>query len=161
MANRGRILWVDDDGPGRFKFAEGLLKREGWAVDWANDAVGAAQKLRGQAYDYLILDQETPLELGDARNRWAGCLVLYWLRGNSSLPPGMPRVDTERQRRVSGGGVAMPANQKMRVVIISDYDAKELLEALKLASPQDRSLVIFSKPLDTRKLLEHLNGSGE
>lgn len=161
MASRGRILWVDDDGPGRFKFAEGLLKRQGWEVDWANDAVGAAQKLRSNAYDHLILDQETPLDVGDARNRWAGCLVLYWLRGNGTLPPGMPKVDTERQRRFSGGSAPLGSNRHMPVVIISDYDAKELLEALKSASKMDQNQVVFSKPLDTKRLIAHLNGDKE
>lgn len=153
----GRILWVDDDGPGRFRYAEGILKREGWVVDWAADAAGAAKLLAQNPYQMLILDHEAPIDGGDARTRWAGCLVLYWLRGSTAMPPGMPRVDYERQRRVSNGSVPLPVNQKVPVVVISDYDARELLDAMKGASPQDRELTVLSKPLDIIRLKELLN----
>ena len=157
MASRGRILWVDDDGPGRFRYAEGTLKREGWEVDWAADAVGAAQRLGSQHYDMVILDQEAPIDSGDLRSRWAGCLVLYWLRGSRLNPPGMPRVDHERQRRLAHGSGPLPTNQRVPVMVISDYDARELLDAMREASPQDRDLPVLSKPLDMIRLKGLLN----
>lgn len=151
MPPRGRILWVDDDGPGRFRYAEGILKREGWEVDWAADAVSAAQRLGNQRYDMVILDQEAPID-GVDRSRWAGCLVLYWLRGTGGTPPGMPRADGDRQRRLISVPEPLPANRKAPVLVISDYDAKELIEAMKGASHQDRDLPVLSKPLDMGRL---------
>ena len=161
MSSRGRILWVDDDGPGRFRYAEGTLKREGWQVDWAADAVAAARSLGAHPYNAVILDQETPIDAGDARSRWAGCLILYWLRGTQASPPGMPRLDNERQRRLQQAAGPLPVNQNVPVVVISDYDAKELLDALKGASDQDRELTVLSKPLDINRLKEVLGRGSE
>ncbi|HNC96873.1 MAG TPA: hypothetical protein PLA94_03415 [Myxococcota bacterium] len=157
MEKRRRILWVDDDGPDRFRYAESRLKREGWEVEWAQDVFSAAQKLSKDAYEGVILDQETPLDPNDSRSRWAGCILLHWLRGNSSPPPGLPPLELSRHGRIALAGRPHTDNLHCPVVVISDYDAPGLITALRSASPADVELPILPKPLkleDLRSLLE-------
>jgi len=152
MAQRGRILWVDDDGPGRFRYADAMLKRDGWDIDWSHDAFSAAKRLCVHPYDVLILDQDIPLAEGEPHSRWVGTMLLHWLRQSIRPPVELPRMEQDRYRRLLQHSPPLSPNQNTFVVAVSDYDALELLNAMRGASFQDQELPILSKPLDIARL---------
>lgn len=152
MDNPRRILWVDDDGPDRFRYAESMLRRDGWEVEWAQDVVSAARRLTTQSYDAVLLDQETPLEPNDTKSRWAGCILLHWLRSNASAPLGLPSLELARHARMMRVGKPLADNVSVRVVVVSDYDPPELMAALRTASNNDVELPILPKPLNLEEL---------
>jgi DNA-binding response OmpR family regulator len=60
QAGRSPIALVVDDEPLVRRFVSTVLRRQGWSVREAADAVGALQLAAGQPFDLLVTDYEMP-----------------------------------------------------------------------------------------------------
>lgn len=96
-----RVLLVDDDEDMAFLVRAdlGAASERTFAVDWVPGALEALHALRGQRYDFLLLDQR----LGAS----SGLELLSTLRASLHLPPallltGGPEASLERRAREEG-----------------------------------------------------------
>jgi len=150
---RGRtLLWVDDDGPERFLYEAYMLERSGWKVQWARSVMEGMESLGQERFDAVLLDQMLPFGVlgadgGDPPDVWAGCLLLYWLRG-LSRPSAAPPVRASDEREFSSRR-AREENREVPAIIVSAFYDDDVDAAVKKvqAVPQ------FSKPLEVQQLL--------
>lgn len=94
---RRRLLWTDDDAPGRFRYELLMLERSGWTIEWATSLEQALKKLCEDEFDAMLLDQLLPARTPVAPRRvtpnvWHGCRLLYWLRG-AEWPSTAPNLE--------------------------------------------------------------------
>jgi CheY-like chemotaxis protein len=88
---RCRVLWVDDDGPTRFRYEERFLQGAGVAIDWAVTLQTARKRLRERNYDFILLDMFVPDGSSSQLDPLGGLKLLEQLRrcpeelGNSDL----------------------------------------------------------------------------
>jgi len=148
----GRLLWIDDDGPGRFPYEERQLKKGGWEVSWAPGVYEGARSLGASAFDVLLLDQMLPwsAELRSSEEVWAGCLLFYWLRGKGRPHKMPPRDQFSHLQEM----VPLSANRDLPVIVISAFFDDEIFSALHEIEPQLRD---FSKPIDFKRLRQALD----
>ena len=152
-ARRPRLLWTDDDPPGRFEYEQYVIRDEGWDIVWASDVNTATKLLSEELFDALILDQMLSPYVGLRKGDpiWGGCLILRWLRGKA--PPNHLAVDPE-------GPLARykpdPRNADLPTVIVSGFHDPKVEAAIRDASPQDRNIQLVPKPLDINAILEFL-----
>lgn len=140
------LLWVDDDGKGRYLSVVLLLKREGWLVEWAKSGEEAIKKLCQRRFTAVLLDQVFALqERHDEEDIWAGTRVLHWLRGRSEAPEQAPV--NERWERFLARNRALEHNQAVPVCIISAFMDARVEAAAKEASEQDREMKLLRKPI--------------
>jgi CheY-like chemotaxis protein len=110
-----RLLWTDDEGPGRFQYAAHRLQREGWQITWARSVDDAAAHLRETAFTALVLDQMLPLRRDQREGTvWGGCTLYRWLRGRE-VPAAAPAAI------INPDGAPLPANRDIPVAIVSAY----------------------------------------
>jgi hypothetical protein len=153
---RPKLLWTDDDGPNRFEYERYLIDSCGWSVSWAANVLQASEKLAGETFNALILDQMIPYQ-GDERGPlfpWGGCLLLHWLRG--TYPPKRAPIDDIPPGKDLGQRKPHPDNQRLRVMVVSAFHDDDVLTALRGASDLDRHLSISSKPTSDKKILDFL-----
>lgn len=149
-----RLLWVDDDGPDRFRYEEAvLIEDRGCQVGWAATVAQALERLRREPYDAIVLDQMLPFtEHSPVTDYWGGCVVLHWLK-LSSYPPTAPPPE---HPQLFAGEPPLLANVQAPVCFVSafmDDDVhRELLRACNL-------LRIFAKPLDLDVLERFLDAA--
>lgn len=150
---RPRLLWTDDDPPGRFEYEQFVIQDEGWDITWAPDVTTATRLLSEQPFDALILDQMLPPYVGLRKGDpiWGGCLVLRWLRGKA--PPGNLAIDPD-------GPLAknhpLPRNADLPTIIVSAFHEPKVEAAIRDASPADRNIPLIPKPLDMNAILDFL-----
>jgi CheY-like chemotaxis protein len=148
-----RLLWVDDDGPNRFRYEEAVLKEDRrCAVDWASNVEHALSLLRTEAFDAIVLDQMLPLtEHSTASDYWGGCVVLHWLKLSSYPATAPPTLQPALFR-----APPLPANVAAPVCFVSAFSDDDVHRELLRA---DRTLPIFAKPLDLDLLEGFLDGA--
>lgn len=149
-----RLLWIEDDEPGRFVYEERLLTRQGWVVTWAPSVEDAARSLSKNVYDAILLDQMiAPVEVRGHLVMWSGCRLLYWLRQSTADPP-WPQEDPSWW--VLHELTPLEQNRSCPVTLVSAYRNAALLDATRRASALDHGLKTFAKPIDVDTLLAHL-----
>jgi len=151
MEKKRRVLWVDDDGKGRFQYELSVLEEYGLATDWAVDAGEAVSSLSKTGYDLVLLDQVFPIgQESSYKDVWSGCRLLYWLRGKQP-PAGAPQgaLWASLLRRNQPAEV----NRSVSVIIISGFQDDHVDEALR---QENQDIAIFPKPVDGDKLLARI-----
>ena len=149
------LLWVDDDGVGRFAYEIDCLARMGWKTVWATGAEEAASTLSTSRYDLVLLDQVFPFRSGDSyRDVWTGCRLLYWLRGRG-VPPDAPQREAWLQLTKS----VRPhkGNKDAPVIIVSAFQDEHVDAALSAVIPPK---FILPKPVDENILLQRVKELG-
>lgn len=152
-----RLLWIDDDGPGRFEYERYLVEREGWSLVWAEHVLDAVTRLASEPFDALVIDQMLPFDAEDRGfpDPWGGCLLLRWLRG--TYPPRhVPLKMLTREGHLGAQPPPLPANVGLRLLVVSAFHNEEVLGEIRAASEKDQHIVVASKPLNERRLLELL-----
>lgn len=152
-----RLLWIDDDGPGRFEYERYLVEREGWSLVWAEHVLDAAKLLSSEPFEALVLDQMIPFDRDDfgPLDPWGGCLLLRWLRG--TYPPRhVPLKMTTREGHLGVHAPPLPQNMGLRLLVVSAFHNDQVLAEIRSASEKDQHLVVASKPLNEKRLLELL-----
>lgn len=162
-----RMLWVDDDAPGRFVYEAYLVEQAGWDLTWATHVLGAAEALCATPFDALVLDQMCAFH--DAKNSgplsrafqpehqlWSGCFLLRWLRGQPppEAAPWLAHADKQRL----WGLEPLEANRSIPAIIASAFHAETVERAIRSASPQDANIEFIAKPLSEDALLDFLEG---
>lgn len=154
--SKGRLLWTDDDPPGRFEYEAFILEDEGWEIRWAPDVTAAAIALSKDSFDAMILDQMLPYEaLRKGDPLWGGCLLLRWLRGKAP-PPNVSLDPTGPLTRLTPGA----DNRDIPVVVVSAFHDPKVEAAMRDASELDRGLVMVPKPIDINALASLLRRAG-
>lgn len=153
---RPRVLWVDNDAPGRFPYEKRMINASGWETVFAQDVAAAARLLESERFDALILDQMLAGGAGmDAHLViWGGCRLLRWLRGTPTtlaLPP-----EEQKAFGVLEEHNPDPANRTMPAVILSAYHNDKVLKETRDASAQDRDMQFLVKPVDVRQVVAFL-----
>ncbi len=154
-----RLLWIDDDGPGRYEYERYLVEREGWSLVWAENVLDAVKHLAAVPFDALVVDQMLPFDIEDRGfpEPWGGCLVLRWLRG--TYPPRhVPRRMVTREGHLGAQPPPLPANVDLHVLVVSAYHNEDVLREMRSASEKDQNLVVASKPLNERRLIDLIGG---
>lgn len=137
-----RLLWSDDEGPGRFQFHAYRLKKLGWQITWAASVDQATALLREQPFDAVLLDQMMPLEVGGSRSSvWAGCTILRWLKGHGVAAAAPPTVQQP-------AGAPRPENTRIPVAIASAYRHEDVESATREAMRVSENMPLLAKPLD-------------
>ena len=157
-----KILWVDDDAPGRFVYEEYLVRQAGWDLIWATDVLAAANLLCNELFDALILDQmcsffapSMPGEhLHPKHQLWSGCFLIRWLRG-AQVPESAPWLSPANQERLWGLS-PLPENASVPAIIATAFHADEVERAIRGASAQDAQIDFLAKPLSEDALLDFL-----
>jgi CheY-like chemotaxis protein len=145
-----RLLWSDDEGPGRFLYAAHLLQTDGWDITWAASVEVAAEALRNQPFDAVVLDQMLPLAAdGDRASVWGGCTLLRWLKGRPPAPTAPPNV-------VPPAGDPHADNRDAPMVILSAYRHDDVEAATREAFGGE-PVPLLPKPLDVEALRNFLN----
>jgi CheY-like chemotaxis protein len=141
------ILWVDDDGPRRFPYEQGLLERDGWQVQFAEGIGEAVEALSKRVFLAVLLDQTLPMgsAVQDRANVWQGCRLLYWLRNHTF--PGHAPVISEWER--VGERKPHKRNRKAAVILVSGYYDPEVDAVIRALEPEIQSIV---KPIDADAL---------
>lgn len=146
MTKKKKLLWSDDEGPGRFLYAAYRLEADGWAITWANSVEEAANFLREEAYDAILLDQMMPLDIGgDRASVWSGCTLLRWLKGLSAAPAAPPNVKPPE-------GVPLKHNTIVPMAILSAYRHDDVEAATREAMREEDDIPHLSKPLDLERV---------
>ncbi|MET0388471.1 MAG: response regulator [Polyangiales bacterium] len=145
------LLWVDDDGPHRFKYEEVVLREDhGWQITWSRSIEGAIDALATRRFDAIVLDQMLPLaDDSAAAGYWGGYALLHWLKGCKEPTPQPP---PEHARRFVGK-TPHPGNAEARVCIVSAFEDLTVQKAIRTVCPQ---IAIFPKPLELERLEEFL-----
>jgi CheY-like chemotaxis protein len=142
MSDKPRLLWTDDEGPGRFLYAAMRLEREGWEITWARSVTEAAKLLKERPFDALVLDQMLPIaDPSGGATVWGGCTLYRWLRG-SAVAAGVPANLTAPAFQ------PLRSNQKIPVAIVSAYRHDDVEHATNEATSDAASLAWIGKPLD-------------
>jgi CheY-like chemotaxis protein len=148
-----RLLWIDDDAPDRFRYEHRLLTRHGWETTWATSASAGAEALRDQVFEVVLVDQMLPWSEEELRKQseevWAGCLLLFWLRGKKRPSKAPPRKAFDNLYRMA----PLARNRTVPVILSSAYYDEEIAAALleiELHLPE------LPKPIDCNRLLELL-----
>lgn len=147
--NRKRLLWVDDDGKGRFRYSRRILEREGWAVVWAEDINTACALLASEDFGALILDQSLPfVKEVTPTGIEGGYLILHWLRQGSlpeqfDLPQGTSPAQLKPPRR---------SNIHLPVLFESAYFDENLESQMQRVNGENHPVKIIPKPLDHHEL---------
>ncbi len=148
-----RLLWSDDEGPGRFRYAAHRLKAAGWEVTWANSVSEAADLLRTERFDALLLDQMLPMGPSGARSSvWGGCSLLRWIKGRPVAPAAPPTVESPQ-------GVPLECNKRLSFAIVTAYAEEAVEAAMREVLEEDEDLHILNKPLDIAAVLGLLDAS--
>lgn len=159
-----RLLWVDDDAPGRFVYEAYLVERAGWDLTWATHVLGAAEALCSHPFDALVLDQMCAFHggAGDPPSRsfqpehqlWSGCFLLRWLRGQPppEAAPWLAHADKQRL----WGLEPLDANRAIPAIVASAFHADTVERAIRSASEQDAEIEFIAKPLSEDALLNFL-----
>ena len=147
------LLWIDDDAPDRFRHEHRLLTRQGWEITWATSASTGAEALCNRAFKVVLLDQMLPWSddalAKEPEEVWAGCLLLFWLRGRSRPSKAPPRKAFERLSIMK----PLPTNRTVPVILSSAYFDEEIVASFLEIEP---NLVELPKPIDFDRLLEIL-----
>jgi CheY-like chemotaxis protein len=152
-----QLLWVDDDGPHRFRYEEAvLLEDHNWRVTWSSCVEQAVEFLACQPFASIVLDQMLPLRNeAPAVGYWGGYSVLHWLkRCKDPIPP--PPI--EHQQLVEGRE-PLKANIRAPVCIISAFEDLTVQGAIRKASPT-APIPIYAKPLELQNLERFLGCNG-
>jgi CheY-like chemotaxis protein len=153
MKMPGSLLWIDDDAPDRFRHEHRLLTRQGWEITWATNARAGAEALRERAFKVVLLDQMLPWsedKLGREQEEvWAGCLLLFWLRGKSRPSKAPPREAFDGLYAMQ----PLAANKTAHVILSSAYFDDEIMASLLEIEPD---LPELPKPIDRDRLLDLL-----
>ena len=146
------LLWIDDEGPGRFEYAARRLTREGWTITWARSVADGARALREAGFVAVVIDQMLPLT-DDTRDAtvWGGCALYRWLR-RKPLPVGAPA------NVMTPTGEPLAANVGLPVAIVSAYRHDEVEAAVQEATPAGAKLIYMGKPLDLEALRVAIRG---
>jgi hypothetical protein len=147
------LLWIDDDGPGRFLYEEYMLTKRGWSIVWATSVRDALERLGSEGFAAIMLDQMLPLDPGPLAptDVWSGCLLLYWLRGRPRPAAAPQAEDPDMFLEFSPLG----GNRSSTVIIVSAFHDDEVEEAIKAIEP---SMQVIKKPIDLDKLITMLPG---
>ncbi|HMV68321.1 MAG TPA: hypothetical protein PKA64_15850 [Myxococcota bacterium] len=142
MSQSRRLLWGDDEGPERFLYAAMRLQRDGWSITWASSVAAAAELLRSEPFDALVLDQMMPLtSRGGPQELWSGCTMFRWLQG-APLAIGTPAHITPPEF------APLPANRDLPVAIVSAYRHDDVADAIEEARSPAQPLAWIGKPLN-------------
>lgn len=143
-----RVLWVDDEGPGRFLYAAHRLTKDGHSIDWARTAQEAAHMLSHNPFDGVLCDQMFPLLEGiGGATVWAGASLIRWLRG-TGVPRGAPTGIGRRRRFIFAAGLPVPKhNANIPVAIVSAY-RHDKVEAALAEVADIGPIVYIGKPFD-------------
>ncbi len=141
------LLWVDDDGPGRFRYEETLLRREGWTVIWATTTDSAAKILAKTGVDGVIADMMFPLANGDNPSIWSGFGLIKWLRGDWEGDWG----DMQQAPAVLERYKPLEDNKDVPIVVVSAFFDAGIEERL-LKLPQSDELSWLPKPVNSAGL---------
>lgn len=147
---RPRVLWVDDDGPGRFELECAIIEQDfGADLDWAETLEVAVRLLRDNAYDAIILDQMlADPDAATPHVPWAGCALFLWLRGDKSKPWGSDWVWPSLR-----GTSPNPANANTPVLFVSGLSDEQIWTATRSV---DLHVELLSKPLNDKQLVSFL-----
>lgn len=159
-----RLLWVDDDAPGRFMYEAYLVEQAGWELTWATYVLEAAEALCTRPFDALVLDQMCAFH--DARDEravssfqpehqlWSGCFLLRWLRGQPppESAPWLPHAEKQRL----WGLTPLAENRAIPAIVASAFHADAVERAIRSASAQDEQIEFIAKPLSEDALLNFL-----
>lgn len=150
------ILWIDDDGPRRFRNELKQLAKEGWKVDWARGVIEAVEALASRVFFAVLLDQTLPMKdpLNDRVNVWQGCLLLHWLRGRP-FPSRAPEI---REWQSVGQQAPHSENRLAKMILVSAYFDKEVDAATREIEPD---LISIVKPIDAGALVNALRSLRE
>lgn len=149
-----RLLWVDDDGPARFRYEEAVLKEDrGCQVGWAASVAAALHALRSELYDAIVLDQMLPItDSSPVSDYWGGCVILHWLK-LSSYPPTAPPSE---QPQLFQGPPPIAANVAAPVCFVSAFNDDDVHRELLRACAD---MPIFAKPLELAVLERFLDAA--
>lgn len=152
MAKIRRLLWVDDDGRGRFPYELSVLDDNGFETDWASNAAEAVEMLSATNYELVLLDQVFPVDQKSSyRDVWSGCRLLYWLRGKrppTNAPQGAMWNELLLKNR------PRPKNKNLPVIIISGFQDDSVDQALRQTN---HGISIFPKPVDGDELIRTIS----
>jgi CheY-like chemotaxis protein len=151
--NGKKLLWVDDDGAERFLSEKYNLEKKGWSITWAFTVHQAAELLRKDSFDAVLLDQMLPAQTyDDEPNYWGGCALLYWLRGAGLLP-------ITKEFDFIAESTPLSGNQQIVVTLVSAfYDDQVMVYVGKVPGP---AVELVKKPIDLARLVACLEGSAE
>ena len=157
---RKTLLWVDDDGPGRFLYETMVIESSGeWQIQWAQNPEQAARHLATAAYRAVILDQFMPLtDDVSGRSPWAGYLLLCWIREQpiqDSLEPAL-HLAADRIRTSSSRPLA--SNKVVPVLILSAFHDKQVASSTRQVNkPYQANTRILVKPIDIGDVISWLD----
>lgn len=144
-----QLLWVDDDGPHRFRFEEKILRQKGWSVIWASTTAYAARILAKQGVDGIITDNMHPVSAErTVAGRWGAYHLVKWLRGLREGDWG----DTKQIPKSIDKYWPLESNQNLPVLIASGFFDDEVDDRIRKL-PQADELSWLQKPLDDEKLI--------
>lgn len=161
--SRQRLLWIDDDGEGRYLSEVLFLAHRGWEVVWARDARSAMEILSSEQIAAVLLDQVFPHDsnLSEKEDIWAGCRLLFWLRkakgpDKAPLSEGWAQLLNEWQ--------PLPENDGVPVLLVSayqDFRNGEIENTARQASETDSDMKVVRKPVDFGKIQSFLHSTGD
>lgn len=149
------LLWVDDDGPRRFRYESRLLRQRNWEPVWAVDIATAVGELTARRFAALILDQSLPFYRNSTPTGIeGGYVLLHWLRRGT--PPTQHNLQGQgdvftRPSVPHSGNVDLPA-----IIISGNYDV-DLAERIYSISKADAEIEIAPKPIDEEVFLGFFN----
>lgn len=162
-----RLLWIDDDGPSRFRFERRRLRRMGWSVDWALGLQSAVGKLSEGPFDAILVDQMLPWpdrEAGESRDTkievWGGALLLWWLRRGRAPEA----LGSAVESRYADMWTVQPAaaNRAVPAVVLSAFDDPDVRrQMLKVCDAGEGGCAfdtpVWTKPVDLDALMAFLD----
>jgi nucleoside phosphorylase len=151
---RPLVLWVDDDGPGRFEFEIYCLKREGYRIDFAVDVIQAATLLCYRKYDAVLLDNLIPYRYGSVESigAWGGYVLYSWLRNSVRSKRAPPTVSLRDLDQLEPN----PLNRGVPVLMCTAFHDDEVWSALQSAKLDNEKLLTAAKPINAHTLARWL-----
>lgn len=143
------MLWVDDEGPHKFRHTARIIGENGWTIEWADCVTSAVDRLANETYDDLLVDQMLPFNEDDEPDVWNGCILIRWLRGMRPPPGTSGNVDRDQLMRQS----PLPENAKLRAIIVSAYNEADVRKATE---ETEGEIVFKIKPVTVNELLKLL-----
>jgi hypothetical protein len=153
MSPTKTLLWMDNDGPQRFRSYRRWLDKQGWEVRWASTIEEAMRALCDEPIHALVLDQLVPfsgtLPDGTAPDGppkvWGGCLVA-WLLRRRRLPPHFP-TEHEDQACEWLKLAPYPGNDEVPILLFSAYRDDHVEGALLEIKNGEFVVPILEKPV--------------
>lgn len=144
------VLWVDDDGPLRFRYERRLLEQNGWKVKWAHDLSEALVALSTERFDALILDHHLPVDgKMSLLGLWSGATILAWLRGFRD-----DRLLESGSR--PGSLVPLASNRNLPTCFVSGFFDADIEETIRSNEESGLQTIMLPKPVDSEHLIDFL-----